>query len=97
MGERKHKAEGGQKKAIQPQREEEHQLEKKPTEALMRLSENVAQPSDVQTLQKTIGNRSVTNMIQKHPQDDMDRFSFWVQEGGTGRPMWRYRGHGDTE
>ena len=52
MGERKRKSEGGEKKIIQPQREDERQPEKHPSEALKRLSKNVAQPSDILTLQK---------------------------------------------
>jgi lipid II:glycine glycyltransferase (peptidoglycan interpeptide bridge formation enzyme) len=49
--------------------EEEQLADKKPAEALSRLSANVARPEDIQALQRTIGNRAVTNMIQRHPED----------------------------
>ena len=54
MGERKHKAEGGEKKVIQPQRLDEQRLEKKPAEAISRLAANVARPEDIQVLQRTV-------------------------------------------
>jgi hypothetical protein len=69
MGEHKHGTKGKETKVTQAKREEEQLPEKKPAEALSRLSVNVAQPKDVLALQRTLGNRVVTNLIQRHPED----------------------------
>lgn len=86
MGERKHNADDGEKKVVQPHREEEQSLEKKPTEALKFLSANIAQPADIQSLQKAIRNRAVTNMIQRHSRAEIRDFGFRVINRETGMP-----------
>ncbi len=88
MGEYKHKAESVDNKIIKPQREEDQRLDTKPTEALTRVSANVAKPSDILTLQKSIGNRAVSNMIQRHSRSSMDTLNFWTQERESGREAW---------
>ncbi|MGB3716229.1 MAG: hypothetical protein WA996_17550 [Candidatus Promineifilaceae bacterium] len=72
MGERKHVEKGNETKAIQAKREEEQRPDKQPAEAVSRLSANAAQPEDIQALQRTVGNRAVTNMIQRHMSDEAD-------------------------
>ena len=71
MGERKHKAESGEKKAIQPQRVEDHGRGIKASPQFMRPA--------IQ-LQQFVGNKAVTNMIQRHPQWMMNRFNWKVQD-----------------
>ncbi|HET6445857.1 MAG TPA: hypothetical protein VFI27_14905 [candidate division Zixibacteria bacterium] len=65
MGDRKHGEKSNETKAVQPKREEEQQPGKNPAEALSRLTANMAQPSDILTLQRTVGNRAVRRLITK--------------------------------
>ena len=64
MGDRKHGEKSNETKAVQPKRDEEQQPDKKPSEALSRFSANIAQPEDIQTLQRSVGNRAVQRLIQ---------------------------------
>lgn len=41
-------------------------------------SPNLTHP--IVQLQQTIGNRALTNMIQCHPQDMMERYDWWVND-----------------
>ena len=71
MGERKHRTEGKETKAsVQANREDEQQPDNKNAGAVSRLSANVAQPEDIQALQRSVGNRAVSNMIQRHMSDE---------------------------
>ena len=87
MGERRHKAENGERKAIQSHREEERRLEKTAPEALKHFSVNIAKPADIQSLQRVVGNRVVTNMIQRHSHETRRRYGFRAVDLSTGRPV----------
>lgn len=78
MGDRKHIAEGKEKKALETKRDGEQRPDKKPAEAVSRLSANVAQPEDIQALQRTVGNKVVANMIQRHTRAEKDEYGFQV-------------------
>jgi hypothetical protein len=75
VGKRQHGEKSNEAKAIQAKREEKKLPYKQPHESLTRLSANVAQPKDIQTLQRTVGNRAVANMIQRQTA---------MEGGGTG-------------
>ena len=79
MNELKNKTKGGERKVIQPQPEEERKSERKPADALKRLSANVAHASDIKTLQRAIGNRALTNMIQRHSSGTNLNYDFRVR------------------
>jgi hypothetical protein len=68
MSDRKHVEKGNETKAIKAKREDEQRPDKKPSEALSRLSANVAQPGDIKALQGTVGNRIVQRLIVKRSQ-----------------------------
>ncbi len=56
-----------------------------PAEALQRFSGGSHKPANVLALQKSVGNKAVTNMIQRHSSDAMERYSFWVARNPPGR------------
>jgi hypothetical protein len=64
MGERTHSKVDNQAKIIQSRRQEEQSASEKPSEALNRLSGNVARPGDVEVLQKSVGNQIVQRLVQ---------------------------------
>jgi hypothetical protein len=70
MGEHKLGTKVTETKVKQAKREQERLVEKKPAGAVSRISANVAQPEDIQALQRTVGNRAVTNMIQRHMSEE---------------------------
>ncbi len=64
MGERSHGKVDGQSRIVPPTKEEEQQTGEKPSEALARLSGNVARPGDIKTLQKSVGNQAIQRFVQ---------------------------------
>jgi hypothetical protein len=64
MGQRKHGKVDSQARIVQAKREEERPTGEKPSEALSRLSANVARPSDVRVLQKSVGNHAIQRFVQ---------------------------------
>ena len=78
MGERKHKA---------------VDLEKK-TNSEPGPKESPIFTHPIVQLQQTIGNRAVTNMIQCHPQDMMERYNWWVYDLASGAEAWLGTGSG---
>ncbi len=46
-------------------------------------------------LQQTMGNRAVTKIIQRHPQEMMERYNWWVDDIYSGwGPAWLGTGSG---
>ena len=71
MSERKHKAEGVKKKAVQTQREEEKGAKGKPVTINQRakLDTRLLTPRDVRYFQATIGNRSISRLLTQTKQN----------------------------
>lgn len=68
MGYRKQVEKSNETKAVNPKREEEQHPSNNPAESLSRLNANMAQRSDILTLQRTLGNRAVRRLIAKQSQ-----------------------------
>lgn len=85
MNKREHKGQGKERKAIQAKQDEEQRSDKNPAEAISRLSANIARSGDIQALQRTIGNRVVSNMIQRHGRYALANYDFRIRplEGGS--------------
>jgi hypothetical protein len=74
MSELKHKAKGGEKKVNKPQREEDQERGIKASPQFTRPAIQLLQ------LQQLAGNKTVTNMGQRHPEWMMNRFNWKVQD-----------------
>ena len=68
MDYRKQVEKSSESKAVNPKREEEQHPSKNAAESLSRLNANIAQRSNILTLQRTLGNRAVRRLIAKQSQ-----------------------------
>lgn len=81
MGKQRSDAQVKESKVLQMKHEDEQATESKPAEAVSRLSANVAAAADVQSLQRVLGNKTVTSLIQRHA---VSNVSFEYEDGERG-------------
>ena len=94
MGEHKHGDAVSKAKKVQVKQEDEQGSREKPSEALARLSGNVARPADVHALQKSVGNRVIqrfvqasSGLVQRSFTDDPEYRSWRARMVGAFGPM----------
>ena len=85
MKEQKNKTGDERQNPRAPKPEQEQTSTVKPAEALQRFSDGSSRPANVLALQQTVGNKAVTNMIQRHSESTLERYSFWVARNPPGR------------
>ena len=101
MKEHKHQSDGEERKIHQAEGQPEQTPTLDAAKAVQRVANGRSRPSDALAIQRSLGNTTTTNVVQRHPRNVLDTYAFWVSgntSGGVEDGYWmRVRSRGPAE